>query len=143
MDQPQSACLQKKTILFVCTHNSCRSQMAEGLMRAFKGDRWEAFSAGTEPKAVHPAAAAVMAEIGIDISGQRAKGFDALAGVAFDEIVTVCDRAKESCPLFPGRGRRRHQGFPDPAAAAGTEAEVLAAFRRVRDEIRRWIESVY
>ncbi len=134
---------QKRKVLFVCTHNSSRSQMAEGLLRALKGDRWEAYSAGTAPTEVHPGAIAVMAEIGIDIRGHRAKGLDAFKGIAFDEVVTVCDHAQESCPVVPGGGVKRHQSFEDPAAAKGTEAEVLAVFRRVRDEIRNWIVNTY
>ena len=133
----------KKKILFVCTHNSSRSQMAEGLLRALKGDRWEAYSAGTEPTEVNPAAIAAMAEIGIDIRSHRAKGLDAVMGVAFDEVVTVCDHAQESCPVVPGGGVKRHQSFADPAAAKGTDAEVLAVFRRVRDEIRTWVLDTY
>ena len=134
---------QKRKILFVCTHNSSRSQMAEGLLRALKGDHWEAYSAGTAPTGVHPCAIAVMAEIGIDIRDHRAKGIDAFKGTAFDEVVTVCDHVQESCPVVPGGGARRHQSFENPAAAKGTEAEVLAAFRRVRDEIRNWIMETY
>ena len=130
-------------VLFVCTHNSSRSQMAEALLRALKGDRWEAYSAGTAPTGVHPGAIAVMAEIGIDIRGHRAKGLDAFQGITFDEVVTVCDHAQESCPVVPGGSVKRHQSFEDPAAAKGTEAEVLAVFRRVRDEIRAWIMETY
>ena len=133
----------KKRILFVCTHNSSRSQMAEGLLRALKGDRWGAYSAGTEPTEVHPVAVYAMAEIGIDIRNHRAKGLDALKEIAFDEIVTVCDHAQESCPVIPGGVVKRHQSFADPAAATGTEAEILAAFRRVRDKIRTWIVDTY
>ncbi len=108
-----------KRVLFVCTHNSSRSQMAEGLFRALKGGRWEAYSAGTAPTGVHPGAIAAMAEIGIDIRDHRAKGLDAFKGTAFDEVVTVCDHAQESCPVVPGGGVRRHQSFEDPAAAKG------------------------
>jgi arsenate reductase len=117
--------------------------MAEGLLRALKGDRREAYSAGTAPTGVHPGAVQAMAEIGIDIRGHRAKGLDTFKGIAFDEVVTVCDHAQESCPVVPGGGARRHQSFEDPAAAMGTEAEVLGAFRRVRDEIRGWIMETY
>jgi arsenate reductase (thioredoxin) len=134
---------RKRKILFDCTHNSSRSQMAEGLLRALKGDRWEAYSAGTEPTEVNPAAVAAMAEVGIDIRSHRAKGIDAFTGVVFDELVTVCDHAQESCPVVPGGGVKRHQSFADPAAAKGTEAEVLEVFRRVRDEIRNWILDTY
>ncbi|MDX9821628.1 MAG: arsenate reductase ArsC [Syntrophales bacterium] len=138
-----SAAQGKKRILFVCTHNSSRSQMAEGLLRTLRGDRYVAYSAGTEPTSVHPAAVAAMAEIGIDIRSHRAKGLDAVNDISFDEVVTVCNHAKESCPVFPGGGRKRHQGFADPSAARGGEAEILATFRRVRDEIKDWILKTY
>jgi len=141
--EAHSAAQGKKRILFVCTHNSSRSQMAEGLLRTLRGDRYEVYSAGTEPMNVHPAAVAAMAEIGIDIRSHRAKGLDVFAETAFDEIVTVCDHAQESCPVFPGGGRKRHQGFADPSAARGGEAEILVAFRRVRDEIKDWILKTY
>ena len=134
---------RKKKILFVCTHNASRSQMAEGLLRALRGDRCEAFSAGTVPTGVHPAAVAAMAEIGIDIRGHRSKGLDAFAGVSFDEVVTLCDHAQESCPVVPGGGRRHHRGFADPSAATGSEADILAVFRGVRDQIRAWILGAY
>jgi arsenate reductase len=134
---------RKRKILFVCTHNASRSQMAEGLLRALRADRWEAYSAGTAPTWVHPGAIEAMAEIGIDIRDHHAKGLDAFRDVVFDEVVTVCDHAQETCPVVPGGGVRRHQGFEDPSAAKGTEAEVLAVFRRVRDEIRNWIMETY
>lgn len=133
----------KKRILFVCTHNASRSQMAEGLLRALKGDRYEVFSAGTEPAGVHPGAVAAMAEIGIDIRSNRSKGLGEFQGMSFDEVVTVCDHARESCPVFLGSGLKRHQSFADPSAATGTEAEVQDVFRRVRNEIRAWIEETY
>ena len=126
-------------ILFLCTHNSSRSQMAEGLLRARGGDRYTVFSAGTHPRNVHPLAVQVMREIGIDISeaaGYRAKSLDEFIGQpAMDLVVTVCDEAAEECPFFPGARRQEHWGFPDPSAATGTEAERLAAFRSVRDGI--------
>jgi arsenate reductase len=134
---------RKKRILFICTHNASRSQMAEGLLRALKGDRYEVYSAGTEPTAVHPAAIKAMAEIGIDISSHCSKGLVAVRDVMFDEVVTVCDHARESCPVFFGSGVKRHQGFPDPSAAQGSEADIMAVFRQVRDEIRQWIEDHY
>jgi len=142
-NNPEAENKRKKRVLFVCTHNSSRSQMAEGLLRALRADRWEAYSAGTAPTGVHPGAVAAMAEIGIDIRGHRAKGLDAFRDVVFDEVVTVCDHAQETCPVVPGGGLRRHEGFEDPAAATGTEADILAAFRRVRDEIRAWILKTY
>jgi arsenate reductase (thioredoxin) len=134
---------RKKRILFVCTHNSSRSQMAEGLLRALRGDRYEAYSAGTQPKEVHPAAIAAMAEIGIDIRSHRSKGLDAFRGLMFDEVWTLCDQARESCPVWAGAGLRRHQGFDDPTLGGGDEAALLATFRRVRNEIRAWILNAY
>ena len=140
---PEAENERGRRVLFVCTHNSSRSQMAEGLLRALKGNRWEVYSAGTDPTGVHSGAVAVMAEIGIDIRDHRAKGLDAFQGITFDEVVTVCDHAQESCPVVPGGSVKRHQSFEDPAAAKGTEAEVIAVFRRVRDEIRAWIMETY
>ena len=134
---------RKKRVLFVCTHNASRSQMAEGLLRALRGELYDVYSAGTAPTGVHPGAVAAMAEIGIDIRGHHAKGLDAFRDEVFDEVVTVCDRAQESCPVFPGGGMKRHQGFADPSVAKETEAEILATFRRVRDEIRAWILNTY
>lgn len=134
---------RKKRVLFICTHNASRSQMAEGWLRALKGDRYEVYSAGTEPTGVHPCAIAAMAEVGIDIRSHRSKGLDSVRDLSFDEVVTVCDHARESCPVFFGGGVKRHQGFPDPSAALGTDTEVLAVFRQVRDEIRQWIEETY
>jgi len=134
---------RKKKILFVCTHNASRSQMAEGLLRALRGELYDVYSAGTAPTGVHPGAVAAMAEIGIDIRGHHAKGLDAFRDVVFDEVVTVCDHVQKSCPVFPGGGMKHHQGFADPSVAKGTEAEILATFRRVRDEIRAWILETY
>jgi arsenate reductase (thioredoxin) len=123
-------------VLFVCTHNSARSQMAEGLLRHLAGDRFEALSAGTEVSSVRPEAISVMAELGIDISGQRSKSVDEFVGQPFSWVITVCDRARESCPYFPGAEQTAHWGFDDPADAHGTDEERLRVFRRVRDEIR-------
>jgi arsenate reductase len=131
----------KPRVLFVCTNNSARSQMAEGLLRHLYGDRYEVESAGTEPTEVHPLAIRAMAERGVDISGQRSKSLNEFQGQEFDLVVTVCDRAKEACPFFPGGGKRVHQSFPDPAAAAGTEEDRLCAFRDVREMIEAWIEE--
>lgn len=133
----------KKRILFVCTHNASRSQMAEGLLRALRADRYEAFSAGTEPTMVHPAAIAAMGEIGIDIGDHHSKALSFFGEETFDEVVTVCGHAQETCPFVPGNHLKRHQGFEDPSTAQGTEADVLAAFRRVRDELREWILRTY
>ncbi|HEU5440584.1 MAG TPA: arsenate reductase ArsC [Ktedonobacterales bacterium] len=129
---------RRKRVLFLCTHNSSRSQMAEGFLHARAGDRYAAFSAGTHPRGVHPLAIRAMAEVGIDMSdaaGHRAKSMDEFIGQSPDLVVTVCDDAAEACPFFPGARRQVHWSFPDPSAAAGTEEERLAAFRRVRDAI--------
>lgn len=127
---------EKKKVLFLCTANSCRSQMAEGIANHFLGDRLEAVSAGTEASFVNPRAIAVLREIGVDISGNRSKNLDEFADRKFDYVITLCGDAKEKCPLFFGGARRTHLGFSDPAKAAGSEAEVTAEFRNVRDEIR-------
>ena len=132
---------EQRRILFVCTHNSARSQMAEGLLRALGGDRFRAFSAGTEATRVRPLAIRAMAELGIDIAGQESKTLDRYLGAPFDAVVTVCDAAHEACPYFPGAARRLHWSFEDPAAARGSEEEQLATYRRVRDQIRARIEA--
>ena len=126
----------KKRVLILCTGNSARSQMAEGLLRHDGGGRFEVFSAGVEPSHVRPQAIEAMREIGMDISGHRSKSVDEFAGQEFDYVITVCDNANERCPVFPGKTERIHWSFDDPAAAEGDEAERLAVFRRVRDEIR-------
>ena len=126
----------KKRVLILCTGNSARSQMAEGLLRHDGGDKFEAFSAGVEPSHVRPQAIAALRELDIDVSGQRSKSVAEFAGQEFDYVITVCDNANEHCPIFPGRTERIHWSFDDPAAATGDEAARLAVFRRVRDEIR-------
>jgi len=126
----------RKKVLFLCTHNSCRSQMAEGLVNHFLGDRWQAFSAGTEATKVNPLAILVLAELGIDISRHRSKTMDAFAGEHFDAVITLCGDANEKCPLFFGGVKRTHLGFDDPSRLTGSEAEVLPEYRRVRDEIK-------
>jgi arsenate reductase (thioredoxin) len=131
----------KQRVLFICTHNSARSQMAEGLLRYLAGDRFEAFSAGTEATLVRPLAIRVMAEIGIDISGQQSKTLDRYLNEPFAMVITVCDTAAETCPIFPGAVQRRHWSLPDPSKATGSEATQLAVYRRVRDEIRVRIEN--
>lgn len=131
----------KKRVLFLCTHNSARSQMAEGLLRAMAGDRFEVFSAGTEATRVHPLAIEAMREIGIDISRQRSKTLDELRGEPFDSVITVCDRANESCPIFPGGTERIHWSFDDPSAATGSDEERLRAFRKVRDKLGSHLEN--
>ena len=136
-------CAEKiKKVLFLCTGNSCRSQMAEAIVNAQLGDRWEAVSAGTQPAGyVHPKALAALAEIGIQHAG-RSKLADEYRGVDFDLVVTVCDAAAEDCPLWLGQGRRVHHSFPDPAKATGTDEEIMQAFRRVRDAIERDISQL-
>jgi arsenate reductase len=129
-------------VLVLCTANSARSQMAEGLLRHDSGGRIEVASAGTRPGQVRPEAVEVMAEIGIDIGGQRSKSVEQVLEQPFDVVLTVCDHAAESCPVFPGDGRRLHHGFSDPAAVRGSQAEVLAAFRRVRDELRVYLDRL-
>lgn len=130
-----------KRVLILCTGNSARSQMAEGLLRHDAGDRFEVESAGTRPSVVRAEAVAVMSELGIDISGHRSKHVDEFAGQRFDYVLTVCDNARESCPIFSGGGVRLHRNFEDPAARDGTEEERLALFRRVRDEIRDYLRG--
>jgi arsenate reductase len=133
----------KRKVLFLCTGNSCRSQMAEAIVNARLGEEWEAFSAGTQPAGyVHPKAVAVLAEIGIDWQGRRSKPADEFRAVPFDLVVTVCDGAAENCPVWLGRGKRAHLSFPDPAKATGGEEEVLAAFRAVRDAIAERIPAL-
>lgn len=133
----------KRRILFVCTGNSARSQMAEALVNARWGDRWEAFSAGTQPAGyVHAKAVEVMQEIGISLDGARSKSIEEVRHLSFDLVVTVCDAAAEACPTWPGQGRRLHLGFPDPARATGTDSEVLAVFRSVRDAIASRLEAL-
>ena len=122
-------------VLFLCTHNSARSQMAEGLLRGWAGDRFEAYSAGTEATEVRPLAIRAMAELGIDIASQTSKRLDVYDGQEFDIAVTVCDDGREACPFFPGATTQLHWSFDDPSAATGTEDERLQVFRRVRDEI--------
>ena len=128
-------------VLFLCTHNSARSQMAEGLLRALGGDRFEPFSAGTEATHVRPLAIRAMAELGIDISAQESKTLDRYLGDRFDAVITVCDQANESCPVFGGARQRLHWSFPDPSTAEGSEDEQLAVYRQVRDAIRVRIEA--
>ena len=122
-----------KRVLILCTGNSARSQMAEGLLRSFGGDRFEVFSAGTKPSIVRPEAIAVMSELGIDLSSHRSKHVREFDGQQFDYVITVCDNANESCPIFPAETERIHWSVPDPAAVEGSETERLAAYRRIRD----------
>ncbi len=131
----------KKRVLILCTGNSARSQMAEGLLRHDAGDRFAVESAGTQPSAVRPEAIAAMREVGIDISGHRSKHADEFAGQPFDYVITVCDHARESCPVFFGGARKLHRSFEDPAAINGTLEQRQAAFRRVRDELRDYLRA--
>jgi arsenate reductase len=131
----------RKRVLILCTGNSARSQMAEGLMRHDAGDRFEVASAGTKPTHVRAEAIAAMREVGIDISGHRSKSVEEFTGEHFDYVLTVCDNAREACPIFPGATTRVHHSFEDPAAVQGPEQERLAAFRRVRDQLRRYLSS--
>jgi arsenate reductase (thioredoxin) len=124
-------------VLFLCTENACRSQMAEGLVNHDLDGQMQAYSAGIKPSQVNPRAIQVMGELGIDISQQRSKSVDEMKGEQFDLVITVCDRAAAQCPMFPGNAEILHISFPDPAQATGTEEEILAVFRRVRDELRR------
>ena len=132
--------MTKERLLVLCTGNSARSQMAEGLFRRAVGDRFEIVSAGTKPTELLPEAVAVMAEIGLDISGHRSKSVDEFAGQEFRYVVTVCDNARETCPVFPGKAERIHWSFDDPAAVAGNEERRLGAFRTVRDRITERVE---
>jgi arsenate reductase len=132
---------QRSRVLFLCTHNSARSQMAEGLLKHLAGDRFEAMSAGTEATRVRPLAIRAMEEVGIDISHQESKTLDRYLGEPFDHVITVCDDANEACPFFPGAANRLHWSFEDPSKAEGTEEERLEVFRSVRDRIRARIKD--
>jgi len=133
--------MNKKRVLFLCTGNSCRSQMAEGFLRHIAGDRFEVFSAGVKPTQVNPLAIKVMAEAGIDISKHRSKSAMEFLGQQFDYIITVCDNAKQTCPVFPGKHEKIHWDLEDPAEAQGSEEERIVVFRKIRDEIRKKIEE--
>ena len=131
------------TVLVVCTHNSSRSQMAEGLLRDRHGDRYEVHSAGTNPSGVNPFAVEVMDEIGIDISDHTSDSVEAYADTPLDIVVTVCDDAAENCPYIPAQKKNLHQGFEDPSAIEGTDDEKRAAFRRIREELADWIDQTF
>jgi arsenate reductase len=135
--------MEKKRVLFICTANAARSQMAEGLLRVKYGDRYEAFSAGTRQSKVSIRAIVVMREIGIDISHHRSKTIAALGGVSFDIAVTLCDNARAFCPIVPGAKKTIHKGFADPHLTPGIEEEVLEGYRKVRDEIATWIDREF
>ena len=132
-----------KKVLFICTHNSARSQMAEGIVNTLLSNKLIAYSAGTEPKEVNPYAIKVMKEIGIDISHHRSKSVYEFKEEKFDIVVTVCDHAKETCPFFPGARKYIHKGFEDPSSVEGEEKEKLAKFRKIRDEIKDWIINTF
>jgi len=133
--------VKKKRVLFLCTSNRCRSQMAEALVNHDLGDRFEASSAGTAPGTPHPLALAALAELGIDHAGARSRHMDEFADQAFDHVITLCDQANETCPVFFGGVTRAHLSFDDPDAASGTDEQKRAVFRRVRDEIRERVEA--
>ena len=134
--------MQKQRVLILCTGNSARSQMAEGLLRHDAGDRFDVASAGTKASFVRPEAIAAMREIGIDISGHRSKHVDEFDGQPFDYVITVCDNAKESCPVFFGTAQKLHHSFDDPPSMSeGNEQERMAVFRRVRDELRAYLKN--
>jgi arsenate reductase (thioredoxin) len=135
--------MNKERVLILCTGNSARSQMAEGLLRNDFGSRFEVFSAGTKPSIVRPEAIAVMKELDIDLSSHRSKHVNEFDGQPFDKVITVCDNAKESCPVFPGSVERIHWSFEDPAAVEGSETERLDAFRRIRNQIRTKFQEVW
>ena len=137
--------MNKQRVLFLCTHNSARSQMAEGFLRSLAGDRFEVASAGTQATRVHPLAIRAMAEVGIDLGGNTSKVVDAFVEQPWDYVITVCDGANEACPVFPKKSSRLHWSFEDPAQATGSDDQRLEVFRRVREQIRRrvtaWIRT--
>ena len=133
----------RSSVLFVCTHNSSRSQMAEGLLRSYLGDRFLSRSAGTEPGGVNPFAIKAMEELGIDISGHTSDHVDQYANRTFDYVVTVCDHAREHCPYVPAKVKNFHHPFKDPSATTGSDEEKLEAFRRAREEIKQWILTTW
>jgi arsenate reductase len=136
---------EKGRILFLCTGNSCRSQMAEAWTRHLKGDLFEAYSAGVEPRGIDPRAVKAMAEVGLDISGRKSKDVDALGSMEFDYVITLCGNARESCPYFPAKTKLIHKGFDDPpklAENAKDEEEAMVHYRRVRDEIKAFVETL-
>jgi arsenate reductase len=130
---------EKKKVLFVCTHNSARSQMAEAFLNSAYGDLYEASSAGTEPTAVNPRVVAAMKEIGLNLSSSRSKSVDEFLGQELDLVVTLCDQAQETCPFFPGGKKYSHQGFQDPGSCQGSEEEIMDCVRGIRDEIGDWV----
>ncbi len=135
--------MEKKKVLFICTHNSARSQMAEGFLNTLYGDHYSAFSAGTTPTKVNPYAIKAMQEIGIDISQNRSKSLDEFKSMKFHYVITVCDNAKEACPFFPNGLKYLHKSFTDPSQFTGTDTEIMESFRIVREQIKDWIEKLF
>ncbi|MBN1694181.1 arsenate reductase ArsC [candidate division WOR-3 bacterium] len=133
----------KERVLFICTHNSARSQMAEGLLRSLYGERYEVFSAGTKPSGVNPNSTEVMKEIGIDISNHYSKNVKDFINEDFDYVITVCSGARETCPFFPGGKKQIHKDFDDPSSFSGNKEEVLNKFREIRDKLKEWIEEFF
>ena len=137
----QATNIKKKRVLFICTHNAVRSQIAEGFLRTLYGDRYEVFSAGTEPTRINPYTIKVMEELGIDVSEQRAKPLVRFLGDKFDLVITVCNRARECCPFFAGAKMVEHKSFDDPDRFMANEEQILVKFRDLRDQIKNWIEE--
>ncbi len=136
-------CAPKKTVLFVCTHNAIRSQMAEALLNEIYGDRYTAYSAGSDPTQIDPLVKTVMSEMDIDVSHHHSKGFSVFQEVPLDYVITLCDQAKESCPYFPGGNLRLHRSFADPSEFKGNREETMNRYRQTRDEIKDWIEKEF
>ena len=134
-------CSSKKSVLFVCTHNAVRSQMAEAFLNNIYGDRYSAFSAGSDPTQIDPLVITVMKEVGIDVSSYKSKGLNVFQDYHFDYVVTVCDQANESCPYFPGGNLRIHKSFSDPSKFQGLHEDIIKEYRHIRDEIKNWIEK--
>lgn len=136
-------CSPKKSVLFICTHNAVRSQMAEAFLNNIYGDRYTAFSAGSDPTQIDPIVTSVMGEIGIDTSNHQSKSLNIFKDSKLDYIITVCDQAYESCPYFPGGNLRIHKSFPDPSKLQGKHEDVVKEYRCIRDEIKKWIEMKF
>jgi arsenate reductase (thioredoxin) len=134
---------QKKSVLFLCTHNAARSQMAEAILNKLYGNRYTAFSAGTDPTQIDPLVVLVMSEIDIDVSNYQSKGLNIFKDSTLDYVITLCDQAKESCPYFPGGNLHLHRGFSDPSEFKGKSEDVINGYRRIRDEIKNWIEKEF
>jgi len=134
---------QKKSVLFLCTHNAARSQMAEAILNKLYGDRYTAFSAGTDPTQIDPLVVLVMNEIDIDMTNYQSKGLNIFKDSTLDYVITLCDQAKESCPYFPGGNLHLHRGFPDPSEFKGNPEDVIIGYRRIRDEIKNWIKKEF